>query len=306
MDPLTHCIIGSVSAKAVHASPRRFWLMTLLGLVPDFDVVFNSFGGWATLLQHRGLSHSFLGVILQAAILAFALKKWDKGPFKERAFHYSLPIALHVFCDYLTSYGVPLLLPFSHSHFSWDLVGSVNLLPLGISALAVLWMHKREKSGLKVTAPVWAMWALYFMLSFSGRSYAMRLAATPNLTMVPSVVNPFSWRAVSLDAKSHSYKHYTVDLLTRKVEYLGHSAQPNGDFPVQMSMSSPLVKDFIKNNRWPIVRTEKVSSGWRVEWGTIIYSVRGMVRGKVVVDVAADGRILNEQSVVSFWDPPLN
>lgn len=308
MDPLTHCLIGAVSAKAVKSSPRRFWVMALLGLAPDLDMIFNGFGGWAHVLQHRGISHSLVGIVLQAVFFSFVLSRWDKGPFRERALHYSLPLIFHVFCDYVTSYGVPLLSPFTLVNFSWDLTGSINLFPIALTLVGLWWLHTGRLSGWSATAPLWGIWVLYFVLASTGRSYASRLTSVPtaNMTVIPSLISPFSWRALEFDHHNRDYRHYRVDILSGQVKFLGTSARPNGDFPVQRSMESALVKEFMENNRWPVVRVQTTREGWRVEWGTIIYSVRGMVRGKVVVHVDPDGKIMSEQPVVSFWNPELN
>lgn len=308
MDPLTHSLIGAVSAKGVKASPRRFWIMTWLGMVPDLDVLLNGFGGWAVLLQHRGITHSFVGLFLQAIFYSFLFKKYDKGPFGERALQYSIPMALHIFCDYLTSYGVPLFSPFSLANFSWDLAGSLNFFPVALTLLALFWLHKKKLHGWRAVTPVWAIWALYFVVVASGRSYAAHLTCAPSsmVTAIPSLSSPLSWRAVAVDAKNHDYRHYNVDIWSGSVTFLGRSPQPNNDFSVQKSLNSPLVQEFMKNNRWPTVRVKGTPTGWRVEWGSIIYSVRGMVRGKVAVDVDKDGHITNEQPIVSFWDPQLS
>jgi inner membrane protein len=308
MDPLTHSLIGAISAKSVKASPRRFWVMTLLGLAPDLDVFMNGFGAWATVFQHRGVTHSFLGLFVQALLYSFLLRTWDKGRFDERAFHYSLPLALHIFCDYVTSYGVPLFSPFSQATFSWDLAGSLNFFPVALTLFGLWWLHRRKLHGWIATAPVWGMWVLYFALVSSGRAYAARLTCAPPtmVTAVPSLSSPLSWRALAIDPKDHSYRHYAVDIWSGQVQFLGRTPQPNNEFPVQKSLNSPLVKEFIKNNRWPSVRVQETNVGWRVEWGSIIYSVRGMVRGKVAVEVAKDGQIITEKPIVEFWNPQLN
>jgi membrane-bound metal-dependent hydrolase YbcI (DUF457 family) len=308
MDPITHSLIGAVSAKGVKAPKRRFLIMTLMGMAPDIDVVMNVFGSWAVLFQHRGITHSLLGLAIQAIFYGYVFGKWDSGRFDQRVFHYSLPLGLHLFSDYLTSYGVPLLLPFSRASFSWDLAGSLNFFPIAFTVAALWWLQRKKMSGWRAVAPVCAIWAFYFVVVASGRSYAARLASSPGsqVTAIPSISSPLLWRAVAVDNQNKGYRHYNVDILTGHVTYLGSSLQPGNDFPVQKSLNSPLVQEFMKNNRWPTVRVSETARGWRVEWGSIIYSVRGMVRGKVAVAVDKDGHVVHEESVVSFWDPQLS
>lgn len=306
MDPLTHCLMGAVAAKAVHADRRRFWIMAFLGMAPDLDVLANYLPGWAQLFQHRGLTHSLLGVLVQPFLFAFLLRAWDNGFFRIRAFHYSLPIFLHVLCDLLTSYGVPLLSPFRQTSYSWNLAGSLNFIPLGLTILGLTWLHRQQRSGWRATAPVWAMWALYLVFIFTGKTYAARLAeASPHpVVLVPSVMNPFSWDGVA--ASESDYATYVVDLLSGGVRVVGKYSRPGTEQPVQDSLKSPAVQEFVKRSRWPVVRVMKDGLLSRVEWGELVFSVRGLARGHVAAFVTADGHVLRDDNIVTFWNPDLN
>src|SRR4051812_38611963 len=122
MDPLTHCLVGGMAAKTGGTSKRRFWIMCFLGSAPDLDVFFNGLGSWAWIIQHRGITHSLLGIVLQSLFYAWVFARWDQGPYRERAIHYSLPIGAHILCDYLTAFGVPLFSPFIFKEYSADLM----------------------------------------------------------------------------------------------------------------------------------------------------------------------------------------
>lgn len=307
MDPITHCLVGGMAAKTAGVSRRRFWIMMFLGEAADLDVIFNSLGSWAFWLQHRGITHSFLGLALQALFYSWAFRKWDKGDFRERTWHYSLPLALHLMCDYLTSFGVPLLSPFSFQEFSADLVVGLTLIPAGFMAVGLFQMYRRNHGGWRAAGPLWAVWILYVSLAMSGKAYAGRLVQASSgspATTIPSVLNPFAWSAIHLDDSTHTYRHYTVDLLTGEKRTALVFKMPNGDFPVKASAASPKVQEFLKNHRWPVVRfSVHPEGGWDVEWGNLLFSSRGMVRAKVRVHVASDGSIVSADKVFGFWNP---
>src|SRR5688572_27879989 len=105
MDPLTHVLMGGLAAKTLKVSPRRFWIMSLLGMAPDIDVLANGLGSWAFAIQHRGITHSFIGLIIQTFFYATVLGRYDKGIFRTRAWHYFFPLFFHLTCDFLTEYG---------------------------------------------------------------------------------------------------------------------------------------------------------------------------------------------------------
>src|ERR1051326_1285203 len=172
MDPLSHALIGGLSAKSMRVSKRRFWVMTLLGMAPDLDVLGNFLPGWAMAFQHRGITHSVVGLILQALFYAWILQRWDVGPFKERLFHYAIPIGAHILADLLTPYGVPLLAPFNFREFSFDLLSSLNLIPLVLMGVGLWWLHRRDRHGWRETRFLWVMWALYLVVSVTEKTYA--------------------------------------------------------------------------------------------------------------------------------------
>ncbi len=305
MDPLSHCLVGAICAKTVGASRRRFWAMTILGGLPDIDILGGSLGFSAEILQHRSATHSLVGAVALSLLFSWGLRRWDKDAFRTRFFQYSLPVALHLFCDLLTSFGIPLLMPFNDRMFSLDLVGSVNLFPIVVMGAVLFWSFYRGSGGWRATRWAWATWALYLALMLTGKAYAGRIAGSygSEMTALPTHYNPFRWRAVAVDNTRHAYRCYDVNLLKGRSVSKGLLAMPNGDFPVRASLQSKLVHNFLENNRWPMVRIIKETNGFRVEWGTLMYSSLGAVRGKVMVAIGFDGKILRETRVVDFWTP---
>jgi inner membrane protein len=296
-----------MAAKTVGSDRRRFWIMMFLGSAPDLDVLFSGLGSWASMLQHRGLSHSFVGIVLQALLYAWAFARWDQGTFRTRAFHYSLPLALHVLCDYLTCFGVPVLLPFSTVSFSADLMMDLCVIPMVAMGAGLYFMHRKEVHGWSVTRPLWGIWVVYMIVAATGKAYAMKLAESPAhmaVTALPTKFNPFNWRAVSHDDKTRTYTQVSVDLIRGRRKSAVISAMPIDDFAVQASLKSPEVKMFLDTNRWPVVRvTPTPSHGYSVEWGNLLFSARGLVRGKVRVEIASNGAILGQEKIFNFWNP---
>lgn len=304
MDPITHSLVGAVAAKTVGASRRRLWIMAVLGAIPDLDVVANAFGSWAYLFQHRGLSHSAIGLVFQPVVFAFLLAPLDRGRFSTRAFHYSIPIALHLVCDLLTSYGVPLWSPFSLREFSMDLVNPVTIVPMIFMAGGLYWLIKTNRSGWAATRPVWGAWVLYIAVASSGKAYATRLTETQgHMTALPSTVNPLSWRAVAIDGDGHRYHHYSINLWKGTTTTAGSFGVPRDERPVQASLLSPQVREFLDESRWPVVRVMPDGNHWKVEWGTLLFSARGTVRSKLAVRVSDTGNVLDVDRTFGFWDP---
>jgi membrane-bound metal-dependent hydrolase YbcI (DUF457 family) len=303
MDPLSHALIGGLTAKTARVSRRRFWIMALLGMAPDLDVFANYLGSWAFMFQHRGITHSLLGMLIQPVLFAWALGWWDKGSFKQRAIHYSLPMCAHLLSDALTCFGVPLWAPFSFKEYSLDLVASLNLIPLVIMAAGIWWLHRGNRHGWKETRLFWACWALYLSICMTQKTYASKLFNSTTIVTLPSTVQSFTWRGVEVDHGQKHYRTYSFDLLKGSINKPKKVAMPSSAFPVQASMASPEVKSFLENNRWPVARFSQENDVWVVDWGTLMFSTQGLVRGKVRVRLSSEGDILSNEKIVTFWDP---
>ena len=306
MDPITHALVGGLAAKSVQTSKRRFWVMGLLGMAPDLDVFANYLGGWAALLQHRGVTHSLFGWIVQTLFFAWLFARWDRGRYYERAFHYSLAIGLHLVCDFLTSYGIPWLSPFYFSEVSADLMPGFTAIPLFFMAVGIFYLHRRGHEGWRATRPLWILWSFNLLFAVSTRSYAQRMVPMPGhqATMVPTTINPFVWRTVEVDPAARMYREKTINLLNGKRGNGVEVPFPAKNFPINASLRSQLVTSFLRDNRWPVARSIKQENGWIVEWGRLVFSVKGDVRGKVRVRVSDDGQILDERPIFNFWSAP--
>jgi membrane-bound metal-dependent hydrolase YbcI (DUF457 family) len=295
MDPITHALAGGLVARSTSPSWKRFWIFCFLGEAPDLDVFLGHLGPWAFILQHRGLTHSVFGVLGQAIFYVLLFSRLDReDSFSKKCGLYCLPLFLHIFFDYLTSYGVPLFSPFTLRNFQADIVTSVNIIPVLFMGFGFL-QHTRPQR-------LWMIWIFYIALSFSGRIYAKKLVpGGGDVTTVPTLYNPLLYNGVKTDVGQRYYYCYEVNVLTRHVKEKYIVPMPPDNFIITASLGSNDVKSFFIENRWPVVRLTKTAVGWDVDWGSILFSTRGLVRGKVRVSVSEDGRILDSYRMFIFW-----
>ena len=159
MEPITHALSGAVIGYALPGK-RRWWLPAWAALVaasPDMDVFFTR-----TPLQyieyHRGITHSFvggLGLALLLALIPWLMNRWrvPKVPDDSPPFGWPLPLAWltayllilhHIFLDCMNSYGTQVFLPFSDYRVRLNalfIVDPLLLLPL---ALGLIFWRKRR------------------------------------------------------------------------------------------------------------------------------------------------------------------
>jgi inner membrane protein len=186
MENLAHSLCGAALARTRLGRMHRLAPISLLvaANLPDIDIVSGLFGQQSYLLHHRGITHSVVGVLVLALLLAGAMRWLERervdAPRRWRA--YLLPalvgVATHPLLDLLNNYGLRPWLPFSDARYFGDLVfivdpwlcllfGGVALLAgrrsptvdfvfgvVAVAAIAIVWSHHLSPQHLRVAFPV--------------------------------------------------------------------------------------------------------------------------------------------------------
>jgi inner membrane protein len=137
MDTVTQALLGSTVGQA--AFGRRLGGKALLwgavgGALPDLDTfVVAPFGEFATMVHHRGLTHSlWFGPVVGTA-LGYAIwrrRRHRPDASQERLLDWVglwvLAIGTHPLLDLFTTYGTQLLTPFSNHRFAINGIGIID------------------------------------------------------------------------------------------------------------------------------------------------------------------------------------
>lgn len=136
MDPVTHALSGATvgAAGARRVGPLATAALLVGAVAPDIDALMLFGSDFASMAHRRGITHGIAAVaVLPLAIVALLLgwdgavrRRRDPGLPPARALPlYGLAgaaVALHLFFDWLNSYGVRLLMPFDGRWFYGDAV----------------------------------------------------------------------------------------------------------------------------------------------------------------------------------------
>jgi inner membrane protein len=140
MENLTHTLFGLTAAKAglERATPLATTTLLIASNMPDIDSIMRFRGAFADLENHRGFTHSFVGLLILSIVLTLILVFLDKK-FRLRHDIFRRPIRplrifalaylgglCHIFMDFTNNYGVRPLLPFSDKWFYGDIVFVVD------------------------------------------------------------------------------------------------------------------------------------------------------------------------------------
>jgi inner membrane protein len=160
MDPLAHTLVGATLAEAGLGRKSRYaTAVTVIGAnLPDIDVIASAIGTDEMYGFRRGWTHGVLAMLVWPfVLLAFALL-WDRwaGPSPTGARLHArnllgvatLAVLSHPLLDWLNTYGVRLLMPFSDRWFYGDALFIVDpWLWLSMSGAVVL-SRSRSRLGL--------------------------------------------------------------------------------------------------------------------------------------------------------------
>jgi inner membrane protein len=133
VDPVTHSLTGAVLSKAGlnRTTPLATATLVLAANAPDIDVVAALQGGFASLAHRRGLTHGPLALLLLPVVVTAGVLLYDRLWRRRRAdVAPALPLPIlalavlgvltHPPLDWMNTYGIRLLMPFSERWFYGD------------------------------------------------------------------------------------------------------------------------------------------------------------------------------------------
>lgn len=163
MDNLTHSLVGAVLGQAGLKKKTGLGMATLIiaANIPDIDAVATLLGGVQHLAIRRGITHGpiamlVLPLVLTAMMIGFDRWQARRGtrPDDRLPIHRGWLLALafvgtlsHPAMDWLNSYGVRLLEPFSSRWFYGDSIFIIDIW-IWMALIAGVWIsRRREKRG---------------------------------------------------------------------------------------------------------------------------------------------------------------
>jgi inner membrane protein len=202
--------------------------MTLAAEAPDLDIVSQFRGRAFGFAHHRGFTHSFLGVLLDAVVVVgFVYLVWRIRGRKTNnptllprwglLYLYACLAGLsHILLDFTNNYGVRPFWPFSERWYSWDIVFIVEPVMLVLLFLGLItpWLFSLIDSeiGVKKKGPRGRLAAtvalIGIVLMWGLRDYEHRRAvnvleartyndAEPvRASAYPKFLDPFHWDGV--------------------------------------------------------------------------------------------------------------
>ena len=163
MDNLTHSFAGALLAQMglKKLSGRATSTLVIAANIPDIDAV-ASLLGTESLAIRRGLTHGPIAIAILPLILTGLVLLWNRWRPVEQPVR-PLPLLLcayigtlsHPALDWLNSYGIRLLEPFSSTWYAGDTLFIIDVWIWAALIGCWIWSRRRERQGGDWQRPAW-------------------------------------------------------------------------------------------------------------------------------------------------------
>lgn len=307
MDPVTHTLAGATMARA--GLDRRTPLATaalLLGAnAPDIDIAAAFGGANATLEWRRGWTHGPIALLLLPFVITGLLLAWDRWVRRRRSPDtlpaYGIPllqaasigVLSHPALDWLNTYGIRLLMPFSGTWFRGDSVFIIDpylWLMLGIGLYAARRaqpdarrvQHRARVMGGAAAAYIVGLIALSAAGERSGATAASQIgiANVREVLYSPRPANPLAADLVVRTADAYHLGALRWSFGRATVTFDGEVV-PRGDWSapaVVRARTVPEARRYLVWSQFPYVRVNVTGADTSVFFGDARY-YSGLARG---------------------------
>jgi len=293
MDNLTHTLTAvAISQTGLNRRTRFATLTVILGAnVPDIDIVAGLKNGTAYLRYHRGITHSFVGIIVIAVIL-WGVMSWmvrrlnpKPGlPLSDRWLFLAafLGTSSHLLLDFTNAYGIRPFPPFSGRWYAWDIMFIFDPLLVVILALSlgVPWLLRLVSEEVGTPRPTLARGAVFALSALvalwglrdfaHGRALSILDSRTYSdqnpvrLGAFPLPANPFNWTGVvETETAFHIAKVNAMDS-GNPPEILQVFRKPEASPALDAALKTETGRVLMDFARFPWGQVEKTEDGFRV------------------------------------------
>jgi inner membrane protein len=291
MDNLCHTLAGAALAEAglKRFTSRGMATLMIASNLPDVDVlVFAT--DTLPMSFRRGWTHGLLAMAVLPAAFAGVMFLTDRAasrgasaaaanaPSASRASLRGLLILsyiatwLHVFMDFLNSYGVRLLMPFSERWFYGDALYIVDpILYVVFAAAIVIGRLQARRGGDPYHVPQigLAIAAVYMLLMLGSNFWARRVVhegltragrpADTRFMVTPVIFNPFR-REVLIDVGGRYEKGFVWFEPTPHFRPAGYGVDVNADHPLaRKAAQTPAGRGYLRWSRFPFFVVQRIS-----------------------------------------------
>jgi inner membrane protein len=283
MDPITHTLAGAVMARAGgdRKTPLAAATLMLAANAPDVDIISTTWGSYASIAFRRGWTHGPIALLILPLVITIAILAWDRVVRLRRHpdarpvdAQWTLALALigcvsHPMLDWLNTYGIRMLMPFSRTWFYGDALFIID--PYWWVLLGSTLALARKGASLRTVRGAAALALVYPLLligvSRVGNRLAVDAAAAEGISDVreilyqPAMFNPL--RAQLIAVTDEAYHFGTLQWFGTPRVRFGETVIARGDWTdarVIAARADLDARDFLIWSRYPWVRIDTTAA----------------------------------------------
>ena len=292
MDNLCHTLVGAACGEAGLKQTTRWGnsILMIAANLPDVDVLAFATNTPAVAIRrgwtHGVLAQALLPILLTAVVVA--LDRW-RPPQDGRSHVRAGPVLVlayvgvltHVGLDWLNTYGVRLLMPFSNRWFYGDSVFIIDpwlWLSLGIGVLLARRYRRPHRASVALLVAALYISAMVGSARIARRhvleQWTKQNGVTSASVMVgPSLLNPLL-RSVIIDAGDH-YRYGAYEVLSATLSLQDETVWKNETHPaVLRARGDPRFRAVLVWARFPYFQIESEPGGTRVRLADMRFGPR--------------------------------
>jgi inner membrane protein len=305
MDNVCHTLAGAVLGDAGLKRQTPLGMATLLvaSNLPDIDVlVFAT--DTVPMSFRRGWTHGVLAMAVLPAVFGGIIYAMDrvgrrgtKANLKGLLLLSYVGTWLHVFMDFLNSYGVRLLMPFSERWFYGDALYIVDpILYVLFGGAIILGRRDRSLNRGRVPRLALSVAAIYMLAMLASNGWARKvvrdgltragLAADTRFMVTPVIANPFK-REVIIDVGERYEKGFLWFEPLPHFRPAGYGVDVNADDPLaREAAQTPVGQGYLRWSRFPFFVVQRTGVDARVQLNDYRYAGPGGRETWLAVTVA--------------------
>lgn len=226
MDLFSHALLPYLLGSFFKRNKKEVTAFVLGGIAPDFDVfilwiqaIYPTF----FLITHRGLTHSLFFGFFTALIVLYLVTR-DKVKARVRKFVDFEPVIsrrtvlfacagviIHLFLDYTTTRGIPLLYPFSTERYSAEVFFYTDIYLTILSLAIIIILYKlplQRNNTVKFLAIFLAVFAVLGAVRVVEKSNAEAFFQDTGIIKAYPTANFFDWYVIGEDGERISIYGY--------------------------------------------------------------------------------------------------
>lgn len=266
----THTLVGLAMARTGLDDWVPFAAVTavIAANLPDIEVLSGLTGTAAYLDNHRGITHTFIGVPVLAFIFAAAMYYFSGNFWKTFAISFAA-MCTHPALDYLNTYGVRPFLPFHNTWYYGDLLYIFDpcidsILLLGLVAGALL-NRRRAIAGLSLVLMLGYIGIRVELRSLAAahmEAYVARIPGVEQWAVFPTMLNPLAWEGI-VGTKT-DWLRVSVSSTNGVGGEIARVQRSATNDIVKRAAESESAAALLRFARFPAIRFEEMEFGYRV------------------------------------------